>query len=116
MMVLFGGGDGGGFWIGADGKVHKIPPWTPDTMAVLRASAAILKASSHVSGSSLTHELTAVAEKLTASVIPGLAKGAELGAGGQVVFLDGDDGFTCGTTGKHPIPVPVPHGVLGRTA
>jgi hypothetical protein len=115
MMVLFGGGDGGGFWVGADGKVHKIPPWTPDNMALLRASAAILKAGLHVSGhASLANELSAVAEKVTSSVIPVLAKGAELGAGAQVAFIDGDDGFTCGSTGKHPFPIPVPHGGFGR--
>jgi len=111
MMILFGGGDGGGISIGQDGKLHRIPPWTPDVMAALKAAGAVLKASIHVE-SALGAELKAVGEKLTTSVIPRLAKTAEATGGGAVLFLDGDDGFTCGTGGGHPIPVPIPHGAI----
>lgn len=30
-IILFGGGDGGGWYIGTDGKIHRIPPWNPES-------------------------------------------------------------------------------------
>ena len=40
VLILFGGGDGGGIWIGPDG-VHPIPPFGPDVAAALHAAVAV---------------------------------------------------------------------------
>lgn len=103
MLILFGGGDGGGIFIGPDGKPHRIPPWNPDLLAFLNAANYLLKAK--------TPETQVFAEKLTTTALPRITekmdpmiKGAK-----TVAFLDGDDGFTCGSTGKKPFPFPIPH-------
>ena len=112
MMVLFGGGDGGGFWVGADGKIHRIPPWNPELLRQLRAANAVLSAAEGLGEKGLGGELHGIGERLTATAIPEVVKAAgQVGAeAGPVVFLDADDGFVCGSTGKRPGHFPVPHG------
>src|SRR4030095_1885465 len=112
MLILFGGGDGGGFWIGPDGKLHRIPPYDPGLTAELKAANYLLKASTRITDEKRGREVLSIAEALTTSAVPHIGKAAGGAAQGSssVAFLDGDDGFVCGSTGKHPIPVPVPHG------
>jgi hypothetical protein len=112
MMVLFGGGDGGGFWIGPDGKIHRIPPWNPELLRQLRAAKAVLSAADGLGEKGLGRELLGIGERLTTTAIPEVVKVAgQAGAEeGPVVFMDAEDGFVCGSTGKRPIPFPVPHG------
>lgn len=111
MMILFGGGDGGGFYIGADGKLHRIPPWNPETMAELKAVNALAAASQQLANKGLAKDMFSLAERVSSTVIPQIAKGVHggIGADASVAFIDDDGGFVCGSTGKHPIPVPVPH-------
>ena len=112
MMILFGGGDGGGIYIGSDGKIHRIPPWTPEIMAELKAVNALATASQRLGNQGTGKEMFALAERVSTTVIPQIAKTVHGGvaADHSVAFLDADDGFTCGSTGKHPIPFPIPHG------
>ncbi len=112
MMVLFGGGDGGGIYIDAKGVLHRIPPWTPDLMAQLKAVNALTSAAGRVKAPEIGKEMHGLAERLASGVIPRLAQSVGgIGAGeNTVAFFDGDDGFFCGSTGKRPIPFPIPHG------
>ncbi len=107
MLILFGGGDGGGFYVGADGKIHRIPPWTPDVQVQLKAVSALV-ALDGVHETGLAKEATALAERLSTKVIPQITKtvGAPQLGDTSIAFVDGDEGFVCGSTGKHPIPVP----------
>lgn len=107
MFILFGGGDGGGIWVDANGKIHPIPPWNPDTMLQLKAVSALTGVAT-INDAGLTKEAGALAERLSTKVIPQLAKSAgatQLGDN-SIAFVDEDGGFVCGSTGKHPIPIP----------
>jgi hypothetical protein len=111
-MILFGGGDGGGFYIGPDGKIHRIPPWTPDVMSELKAVNALSTASQRLGNAPLGKEMFSLAERVSSTVIPQIAKSVHggLAADQSVAFIDADDGFVCGSTGRHPLPFPIPHG------
>jgi hypothetical protein len=112
MLVLFGGGDGGGFWVGPDGKLHPIPPYGPDILRQLRAVSALVDVAAHDTG--FTKEAEALAERLSTTVIPEVTKfaGATQLGDSSIAFVDGDDGFVCGSTGKRPSPIP--HHVFGN--
>ena len=70
MLILFGGGDGGGIYIGADGKIHRIPPWNPDVMKELKAANAVLSAAEGLHDKAVAKELHGLGERLTAGTIP----------------------------------------------
>ncbi len=107
MLILLGGGDGGGFWVGADGKIHRIPPYGPDILRELRAVSALVGVAALHDGA-ITNEAGALAERLSTTVIPEVTKlaGATHLGDNSIAFVDGDDGFVCGSTGKRPIPIP----------
>jgi hypothetical protein len=107
MLILFGGGDGGGIEIGPDGKIHRIPPWNPEIMLQLKAVSALTSVST-IHDATLTKEAGALAERLSTKVIPQVVTTAESThpGDGSIAFVDGDGGFVCGSTGKHPIPIP----------
>jgi len=113
MLVLFGGGDGGGFWVGPDGKLHPIPPYGPDILRQLRAVSALVDVAAHDEGT-FTKEAESLAERLSTTVIPEVTKfaGATQLGDSSIAFVDGDDGFVCGSTGKRPVPIP--HHVFGN--
>lgn len=107
MLILFGGGDGGGIYVDGNGKIHRIPPWSPDTMRQLKAVSALVGVAI-TNDAGITKEAGALAERLSTKVIPQLVKSAgatQLGEN-SIAFVDDDGGFVCGSTGKHPIPVP----------
>ncbi|MGH7618634.1 MAG: hypothetical protein ACREPM_15550 [Gemmatimonadaceae bacterium] len=109
MLILFGGGDGGGIYVGPDGKVHRIPPWNPELLLQLKAVSALVNVGT-VTDAGLSHEVGALAERLSTRVIPHVTKiaGATQLGDNSIAFFDPDGGFVCGSTGKHPIPVPRP--------
>jgi hypothetical protein len=76
IVVLFGGGDAGGFII-LNGRIIRIPPYNPDT-AVGRAQAVLNAANSLVQAASvnkdLSHELTAAAQKLSGEAVAQITK------------------------------------------
>jgi hypothetical protein len=57
-----------------------------------------------------TKEAGALAERLSTKVVPQIAKtaGATQLGDNSIAFVDDDGGFVCGSTGKHPIPIPRP--------
>jgi hypothetical protein len=106
MMILFGGGDGGGIVIDANG-IHRIPPYDPGILLQLKAVSALVGVNAlHDAG--LTRDANAIAERLTTTVIPQLTKtaGATNLGDNSIAFIDDDGGFVCGSTGKRPIPIP----------
>jgi len=106
MLILFGGGDGGGISIDATG-IHRIPPWTPDVLVQLKTVSALVGVNA-LHDAALTKEAGAIADRISTKVIPQITKTA--GATGlgdnSIAFIDDDGGFVCGSTGKHPIPIP----------
>ena len=75
--------DGGGIWIGPDGKIHIIPPWNPDEKYA-RAVHEVLVAVSGVSAATTIQQagirqqaVKAAVENLTSHVanLGGLAQG-----------------------------------------
>ncbi len=76
VVVLFGGGDGGGFII-LNGRIERIPPYNPET-AVGRAQAVLNAANSLVHAASvnkeLSPELTAAAQKLSTEAVAQITK------------------------------------------
>lgn len=112
MVVLFGGGDGGGFYIGPDGKIHRIPPWTPDSMAHLKAANSLLQAA-RLSEDISAKEISTMAQKLISKAVQTTLKGVVITDATPIAFMDVDGGFVCGSTGKprftFPVPSPRPH-------
>jgi hypothetical protein len=106
MMILFGGGDGGGIVIDANG-IHRIPPYTPDVLLQLKAVSALVAVNA-LRNAKLTQDASAIAEQLTTAVIPQITKtaGATNLGENSIAFVDDDGGFVCGSTGKKPIPIP----------
>lgn len=102
--ILFGGGDGGGIIIGPNG-IRRIPPFDPPIQRQLKALNGMIR----VSGidRALDRELDQVTLKLTQNVLSSLEKTTgPVSNQNPVVFVDADDGFVCGSTGKPPIPFP----------
>ncbi len=79
IVVLFGGGDGGGYMI-LNGRLIPIPPYNPET-AFGRAQAVLTAANSLAQAASvnkeLSSELTAVALKLTQEAVGQITKSAQ---------------------------------------
>lgn len=105
-VILFGGGDGGGIVIGPDG-VQPIPPFDPSLVKQLRAINQLAWAmrtakSSERSLIKYTGKLTGVVLKQIERIV------GEIDAENGLVFQSDDGGFTCGSTGKPPIPFPFP--------
>ena len=65
-MILFGGGDGGGIIIDANG-IHRIPPYDPGVLLQLKTASALVGVSA-LHDAALTREATAMAERLTTTV------------------------------------------------
>jgi hypothetical protein len=78
IVVLFGGGDAGGFII-LNGKIHRIPPYNPET-AIGRAQAVLTAVNSLSQAASvkkeLSSELNATALKLANEAIGQITKSA----------------------------------------
>lgn len=102
MIILFGGGDGGGFNI-HDGHVDPIPPFGPEVLQHLRTIDQSLRSS--------TFGTPGVAEesKVFAGSIAKRVAGLVIVHGApakEFVFLDADGGFICGNGGQHVITLP----------
>lgn len=106
-VILFGGGDGGGIIIGPDG-VRPIPPFDPGILLQFKAVAHLTRAQPLLSRE-LQRQLAPLLNK-TANLLVGQVErlAGPLDAEAGIVFQDADGGFTCGSTGKPPIPLPWP--------
>jgi hypothetical protein len=107
-VILFGGGDAGGLVITAKG-VRPIPPFDPGVRLQLRGVAAIIHALDRIPDREIQRKLAPLIQNTTNLVmeqieqILGPLKGDH-----ALVYQDDDGGFTCGSTGKPPIPIPWP--------
>ena len=107
-VVLFGGGDGGGLIFGANG-VRPIPPFDPAIMLTLQATARVVSAAKRIKEEGARKKLAKeanVLSNLSVELIEAVV--GPLDANRAIVFQDDDGGFTCGSTGKPPIPFPWP--------
>jgi hypothetical protein len=81
VMVLFGGGDAGGFVI-INGKIYRIPPYNPET-ALGRAQAVLNAANSLAQAAAvnkeLSSELNAASLKLAQEAIGQITRSASQG-------------------------------------
>lgn len=108
QVILFGGGDGGGLIITASG-VRPIPPFDPALRLQLRSVSALLRAERLIPPDEARRQIGSLVNKLT-NLAVGQVEGVigELDAQFGIVYQDDDGGFTCGSTGKPPIPFPWP--------
>jgi len=108
MVILFGGGDGGGLIVTAEG-VRPIPPFDPLLRRQLRAVANLVNSLPAGRDEPDAQELRQLANKL-ANVAVGRVERivGELDADHGLVYLDDDGGFACGSTGRPPVPIPWP--------
>jgi hypothetical protein len=107
QVILFGGGDGGGLIIGPHG-VRPIPPFDPALRKQLKAINTLTQAV-QLRGQHAPAELASLTNKLANVAIGELeAVVGPLDPGAGLTYQDDDGGFTCGSTGKPPIPFPWP--------
>ncbi|MBF0163496.1 MAG: hypothetical protein HQM01_03140 [Magnetococcales bacterium] len=107
QIILFGGGDAGGLIIGPNG-VRPIPPFDPAIRLQLRGISALLAGARHMSDKP-SKEMGTLINKMTNLVIEQVeAIVGQLGGSNAFVYQDEDGGFTCGSTGKPPLPFPWP--------
>jgi hypothetical protein len=108
QVILFGGGDGGGLLIGANG-VRPIPPFDPALRQHLSAVASLVRSLASNATSRDHKELAVLTTKLANLAFGNVeAVVGPLASEHGLVFQDGDGGFTCGSTGHPPIPLPWP--------
>lgn len=107
-LILFGGGDAGGIYIGPNG-VTRIPPWDPPVLQ-LRGLAAMLNGSAALTGNARA-EMDALTAKAAHAIVAQLQGSiGNLEGENTVLFADGDDVVVCGSTGKPTYHGPRPHG------
>jgi len=106
QVILFGGGDAGGYIITPSG-IKPIPPFTPKVLRQLRAVSAMANASKDLSAGQ-AREFADVLGKLTDTAIGQVASKAGRGEHSFLYMDDDGGGFYCGSTGKPPIPLPGP--------
>jgi hypothetical protein len=106
-VILFGGGDGGGLIIGPNG-VRPIPPFDPFLRLQLRGLSALLQGTTgmpeRLQGEMAS--LTTRVSNLVVEQVEGVV--GKLDADNSLIYQDADGGFTCGSTGRPPIPIPWP--------
>ena len=108
QIILFGGGDGGGIRITANG-VEPIPPFDPGLRLQLRALNNLARAGRLVSEKVRAQLLRDLIGKCSNAVLTQLEHVVgEIDAEHGLVYQDDDGGFICGSTGKPPIPFPWP--------
>jgi hypothetical protein len=103
-VILFGGGEAGGLWVSTDG-VTPIPPFHPGLRHQLRSVSALLRAERDLSPEEARRQLGGLINRLT-----NLAVGQVEGTFGPLdeeyglIYQDDEGGFSCGSTGKPPMP------------
>jgi hypothetical protein len=58
------GGDGGYWYIGADGKLHRVPPWSPEVFRDLNAAASLLSMAEGIKQVGIRKQLIGLSEEL----------------------------------------------------
>ena len=107
-LILFGGGDGGGFIIGPNG-VKPIPPFDPALMLQFRSISMLLRAERQLANADIQPQLASAINTVTNLLVSQVEDTVgDIDEEAGIVFQDADGGFTCGSTGKPPIPFPWP--------
>ncbi|HEY0525596.1 MAG TPA: hypothetical protein VGD08_19545 [Stellaceae bacterium] len=114
QVIIFGGGDAGGIIITEHG-VRRIPPFDPGILLQLRGVSSLAQSTLFARAEHLGQEFASLLNKLS-NVVVGRVEAVvgQLDAENSLVYQDDEGGFTCGSTGKPPIPFPkkapsVPH-------
>jgi hypothetical protein len=106
-VILFGGGDGGGLIITADG-VRPIPPFDPFVRAQIKAVSYLVAGADAPGGDAAELEgYAARIANITVQHVEAIVGSLDAEAS-LIVMSDDGDGFTCGTTGRPPIPLARP--------
>ena len=66
--------DGGGFYVDANGHIHRIPPWDPQVRAALDAASALFAHASLVRDPEIGKQLSALGESIVQKTVPQLGK------------------------------------------
>ncbi len=107
QIILFGGGDGGGIIITAEG-VRPIPPFDPGLRLQLRGLSGLINGFRRVSAKPGNEMLTLI-NRISNLIIEQVeAVVGPLNGNNALIYQDDDGGFSCGSTGKPPIPFPWP--------
>jgi hypothetical protein len=107
QVILFGGGDGGGLIIGPNG-VRPIPPFDPSIRLQLRGLSALVGSLKGLPEKP-QREMSKLANKVSNLVVEQVeGVVGRLEGDNSLIYQDDDGGFTCGSTGKPPIPFPWP--------
>jgi hypothetical protein len=107
QVILFGGGDAGGLIIGPNG-VRPIPPFDPSIRLQLRGLSAMLAGITRIPEKP-QREMGKLVNRVSNLVIEQVeAVVGRLEGDNSLIYQDDDGGFTCGSTGKPPIPIPWP--------
>ena len=108
MILIFGGGDGGGLWIHPNGTIERIPPFGPAESGLFRSVGKLAAASDAIGDPAVRDQVisasTAIARQVGSLLTEHFGEAAT--GDSSIVFLDGEDGFICGSTGQPPIPIP----------
>jgi hypothetical protein len=115
MAKVIWKGNGIGIVISSKG-IRIIPPCDPELLATLQAIAGVQGAHRSLPAD-LQQEATAFSARLGGIAVAAAQKaaGERLDAEGGMVFYDADDGFSCGTNGRPPIPLPHPRRIAFAT-
>lgn len=106
QVILFGGGDGGGGILITSNGVRRIPPFDPSIRLQLRGLSALLNGI-RLLPNAPAEEMTALVNRVSNIFIEQVeAVVGPLEGDNSLVYQDEDGGFTCGSTGRPPIPFP----------
>lgn len=107
-LILFKGGSDGGLII-TDTGVRSVPPFDHKLRLMLQSAANMVKAVAVARDQSEAKKLTKVATSLCNLAVEQLEEVVgPLDPNQALIFQDQDGGFTCGSTGKPPIPLDWP--------
>lgn len=107
-VILFGGGDGGGLILTENG-VRPIPPFDPAIRHNLKSAAAMVNAASATENVNIQRKMAKLATSICNLAVEQVEEVlGPLDADRSLIFQDDEGGFTCGSTGKPPIPLPWP--------
>jgi hypothetical protein len=107
-LIVFNGGTEGGLLLTPNG-VFTAPPFEADVLNSLKATARLVLAMNAARDQNTQSKLSKMAigaANLSVEMIENLL--GPLDPERAIVFQDPDGGFTCGSTGKPPLPVPWP--------
>lgn len=107
-LILFGGGDAGGLLIGPHG-VTPVPPFDPALRLQLRSIGTLVRAQEQIPDTNVRRQLSAAVTTLTNLAVSQVENViGDIDDADGIVFQSDDGGFTCGSTGRPPIPIPWP--------